>query len=137
MIIQDGRQPLQNMNCKKSVKQNRNPIRLRILPFYTIIFTTAFKIIQIVGWLSQNHRTANPAREPHIIWQRPLLSLPPSHRAPSASFFFLPSLPTTQRSLCGGESASPVILQTYDSSSTVSKCPKNNSLSARCAFSNT
>ena len=42
-----------NMNCKKTVKQNRNPIRLRILPFYTIIFTTAFKSIQIVGWLSQ------------------------------------------------------------------------------------
>ena len=93
-----------NMKCKKTVKQNRNPIRLRILPFYTIIFTTAFKSIQIVGWFSQNHRTANPAREPHSIWQSPLFSLPPSHRAPRASFFFLPSLPTTQRGLCGGES---------------------------------
>ena len=92
-----------NMNCKKAVKQNRNPIRLRILPFYTIIFTTAFKSIQIVGWFSQNHRTANPAREPHIIRQRPLFSFPPSHRAPRAVFFFLPSLPTTQRGLCGRE----------------------------------
>ena len=27
------------------------------------------------------------------------------HRAPRALFFFLPSLPTTQRGLCGGESA--------------------------------
>ena len=34
--------------------------------------------------------------------RRPLVSLPPSHRAPRV-FFFLPSLPTTQRGLCGGE----------------------------------
>ena len=34
--------------------------------------------------------------------RRPLFSLPPSHRAPRALFFFLPSLPTTQRGLCGG-----------------------------------
>ena len=88
----------------KSVKQNRNPIRLRILPFNTIIFTTAFKSIQIVGSFSQNHRAANPARGPHIISQSPLFSLPSSHRASRASFFFLPSLPTTQRGLYGGES---------------------------------
>ena len=69
-----------NMNCKKTVKQNRNPIRLRILPFNTIIFTTAFKSIQNH---SQNHRT-----QPHTIWQSPLFSLPPSHRAPRASFLF-------------------------------------------------
>ena len=30
--------------------------------------------------------------------------LSPSHRAPRALFFFLPSPPTTQRGLCGGES---------------------------------
>ena len=40
--------------------------------------------------------------------REPLFSLPPSHRAPRALFFFLPSLPTTQkpykRGLCGGES---------------------------------
>ena len=93
-----------NMNWKKTVKQNRNPIRLRILPFNTIIFTTAFKSIQIVGSFSQNHRAANPARGPHIISQSPLFSLPSSHRASRASFFFLPSLPTTQRGLYGGES---------------------------------
>ena len=29
--------------------------------------------------------------------RRPLFSLPPSHRAPRALFFFLPSLPTTQK----------------------------------------
>ena len=29
--------------------------------------------------------------------------LSPSHRAPRALFFFLPSLPTTQKGLCGGE----------------------------------
>ena len=68
-----------NMNCKKTVKQNRNPV-------YTIIFTTAFKSIQIVGWFSQNHRTANPAREPQIIWQRTLFSFSLSHRAPRAVF---------------------------------------------------
>ena len=33
-----------------------------------------------------------------------LLSFP-FHRAPRASFFFLPSLPVTQRGLCGGERA--------------------------------
>ena len=35
---------------------------------------------------------------------RPLFSLFLSHRAPRASFFFLPSLPVTQRGLSGGES---------------------------------
>ena len=118
-------------------KTESRPHQIPHTTLFTIIFTTTFKSIQIVGWLSQNHRTANPAREPHIISQRPLLSLPPSHRASSASFFVLPSLPTTQRGLFGAESASPVILQTYDSSSTVSKCPKKDSHSARCAFSNT
>ena len=68
----DNRSKYINMNRKKSVKKNRNPIRLCMLPFYTIIFTTPFKSVQIVAWLSQNHRQAtNPAREPHIIWQRP------------------------------------------------------------------
>ena len=124
------------MNCKKSVIGTRpHQIAHTTLLYYYL--HNSVQAVQIVGWLSQNHRTANPAREPHIIWQRPLLSLPPSHRASSASFFVLPSLPTTQRGLFGAESALPVILQTYDSSSTVSKCPKNNSHSARCAFSNT
>ena len=58
-----------NMNCKKTVKQNRNPIRLRILPFNTIIFTTAFKSIQNH---SQNHRTATP----HYMAESSLLSSP-------------------------------------------------------------
>ena len=97
----DNRSKYINMNRKKSVKKNRNPIRLCILPFYTIIFTTPFKSVQIVAWLSQNHRQAtNPAREPHIIWQRPS----PLSACPRAFFFFLPSLPAIQRGLCGGES---------------------------------
>ena len=85
----DNRSKYINMNRKKSVKKNRNPIRLYILPFYTIIFTTPFKSVQIVAWLSQNHRQAtNPAREPHIIWQRPssLFSLFIVPRALSSSF---------------------------------------------------
>ena len=85
----DNRSKYINMNRKKSVKKNRNPIRLCILPFYTIIFTTPFKSVQIVAWLSQNHRQAtNPAREPHIIWQRPssLFSLSIVPRALSFSF---------------------------------------------------
>ena len=101
----DSRSKNINMNRKKSVKKNRNPIRLCILPFYTIIFTTPFKSVEIVAWLSQNHRTTNPAREPHIIWQRPLFSFFPFHRAPRPFFFFLPSLLATQRGLCGGWSA--------------------------------
>ena len=85
----DNRSKYVNMNRKKSVKKNRNPIRLCILPFYTIIFTTPFKSVQIVAWLSQNHRQAtNPAREPHVIWQRPssLFSLCIVPRALSSSF---------------------------------------------------
>ena len=59
-----------NMNCKKSVKQNRNP-------FYTIIFTTAFKSIQIVGWFSQNHRTAHHMAEDSLL-SSPFPSCPES-----------------------------------------------------------
>ena len=35
--------------------------------------------------------------------REPLFSLSPSHGASRALFFFLPSLPTTQRGLWGGE----------------------------------
>ena len=42
------------------------------------------------------------------IWQRPLFCLSPSHRAPRAFFFFLPSLPMTQRVLCRRETGSYV-----------------------------
>ena len=34
--------------------------------------------------------------------REPLFSLSPSHPAPRALYFFLPSLPTTQSGLCGG-----------------------------------
>ena len=64
----------------------------------------------MVSWLSQNYRTANPAREPPVIWPRHLFSLSPSHRAPRAFFFFLPSLPATQRGLCGGDPWSHFII---------------------------
>ena len=37
-------------------------------------------------------------------WREPLFSLPTSNGSPRALFFFLPSLPTTQRGLCGEES---------------------------------
>ena len=78
----------ENMNCKKTVKQNRNPIRLRILPFNTIIFTTAFKSIQIVGWFSQNHKTATP----HYMAKSSLLSSPfPS--CPARFLFLSPQPP--------------------------------------------
>ena len=42
--------------------------------------------------------------------REPLFSLSPSHRAPRAFYFFLPSLPTTQRCLCGGESSANHLL---------------------------
>ena len=89
-----------NMNCKKTVKQNRNPIRLRILPFNTIIFTTAFKSIQIVGWFSQNHRTATP----HYMAESSLLSSPfPS--CPARFLFISPQPPyNTKRPLRRRES---------------------------------
>ena len=64
----------------------------------------------MVSWWSQNYRTANPAREPPVIWPRHLFSLSPSHRAPRAFFFFLPSLPATQRGLCGGDPWSHFII---------------------------
>ena len=38
-----------------------------------------------------------------VIWQIPLFFRSPSHRTPRALFFFLPSPPTAQRGLCGGE----------------------------------
>ena len=38
----------------------------------------------------------------------PVLSLSPSHRAPRALFFFLLSLSTTLRGLCGGEGDEPL-----------------------------
>ena len=58
---------------------------------------SALKSVQIVGWFSQNNRNPNPASEPHVIWQRPLFPLSPSHRGPHALFFLLPSLPTGER----------------------------------------
>ena len=41
-----------------------------------VIFTTVLKSVQIVGRFSQNYRTANPASEPHIKWQRSLFPFP-------------------------------------------------------------
>ena len=45
----------------------------------------------------------NITRKRVVIWQRSLFFLSPSHRTPRALFFFLPSPPTTQRDLRGGE----------------------------------
>ena len=39
--------------------------------------------------------------------KRPLFSFSPSHRAPRALFFFLPSPPSTQRGLSGGKRGKP------------------------------
>ena len=47
--------------------------------------------------------SAQGAREEGKGGKRPLFSLYPFHRAPRAFFFFLPSLPTTQKGLCGRE----------------------------------
>ena len=47
--------------------------------------------------------SAQGTREEGKGGKRRLYSLSPSHRAPRAFFFFLPSLPTTQKGLCGGE----------------------------------
>ena len=74
-------------NRKKSVKQNRNFIRLRIPTFYTIIFTTAFKIVQIVASFSQNHRTARYMAEASL----PLFHLPIVPR--ELTYLLLPSHP--------------------------------------------
>ena len=46
--------------------------------------------------------SARGTREEGKGGKRPLFSLSPSHRALRAFFFFLPSLPTTQKGLCGG-----------------------------------
>ena len=80
MIIQDGGNRSKPTNRKKSVKQNRNLMKVRILPFYTIIFVTTFKIVKIVAWFSQN---PNPASEP----QASLFSFPFNHA--STRFLFL------------------------------------------------
>ena len=48
--------------------------------------------------------SARGTREEGKGGKTPVFSLSPSHRAPRAFFFFLPSLPTTQKGLCGRES---------------------------------
>ena len=73
-------------NPKKSVKQNRSFIRLRIVTFYTIIFTTAFKIVQIVASFNENHITANPPEKRTLYGGGLASSLSPSYRAPRAYF---------------------------------------------------
>ena len=99
-------------NPKKSVKQNRNSIRLYILFFYTIIFTTALKIVQIVVSFRENHRTANRAKEPHVIWQRLRFLFFPF---PSCPARLLPppplpqplAIPMAKTGLCRGERFGP------------------------------
>ena len=78
--------PSKNMKCKKSVKQDRTPSDYVHYPFIHLSSQQRSKVSKKVGWFSQNHRTANPARaEPHIIWQRPLFSLPPFPSFPARS----------------------------------------------------
>ena len=45
--------------------------------------------------------------------RKTLFSLPPSHRSPRVLFFFLPSLPITQRGLSGRERALLTFISTY------------------------
>ena len=52
---------------------------------------------------NSNNESAQGTREEGKGGKRRLYSLSPSHRAPRAFFFFLSSLPTTQKGLCGGE----------------------------------
>ena len=88
-----------NMNCKKTVKQNRNPIRLRILTLLYYYLHNSVQKHPNSRLVKPNHRTANPAREPHTIWQSPLFSLPPSHRAPFPFSFSPASLQHKEASM--------------------------------------
>ena len=61
----------------------------------------------VSGYENSNNQLKQKARGGR--WEegkggKSLFSLPPSHRAPRTLFLFLPSLPTTQRRLCAGES---------------------------------
>ena len=61
------------------LKNTQNPLNLRLVPP-----------------LTENRKSCQ-----RVIWQRPLSSLSPCRRGPRAFFFPFPSLPTTQRGLCG------------------------------------
>ena len=52
---------------------------------------------------SNNRNIVSATEDDRKREKAPVFSLPPSHRAPRAFLFFLPSPPTTQRGLYGGE----------------------------------
>ena len=88
--------------CKKSVKRNGNPIRLHILPFSYYYLHNSIKKHpngRLVWPNPQNRKSS--LRTAHFMVEASLL---PSHHSLHALFFFVPSLPTTQRGLCRGES---------------------------------
>ena len=71
----DSRSKNINTNRKKSVKKNRNPIRLCILPFYTIIFTLQKRPNScLVKPKPQNHKSCQ--RTAHYMAEASLLSFP-------------------------------------------------------------
>ena len=100
-----------------SSKRTKIYIRFRIRTFYTKIFKEVLKIFQLIVRFGHVHRTANPATEPHKIWQRSLsFSFPfpvsparfrfPPAQLPRALFFPSPHSPfyrKDERDLCGRE----------------------------------
>ena len=97
-----------SMNCKKSMKQNRNPTRLRILPFILLSSQQRSKATKYSVGLA---KTIEPQIRPEngTLYGRGLFSLFPLPIVPRAlPFFFSLSISTTHRGLCGGESCVPI-----------------------------
>ena len=114
MIMQDGEPiALKRSKNRRIVKNPRNrietPSACAYYPFILLSFKQPSESSKyVVAWFSQNHKTANPAREPHVKWQRPrfLSFLFPSSPA-GLLFFFSPAISATERLLCGGERFGP------------------------------
>ena len=80
----------QSQNSSKWTKIN---IRFRIRTFYTEIFKEVLKIFQLIVRFGHIHRIANPAGEPHKIWQRSLAFSFPFPVSPAHFRFPCPQLP--------------------------------------------
>ena len=106
----------EKQQSQNSSKRTKIYIRFRIRTFYTEIFKDVLKIFQLIVSFGHVHRTANPATEPHRIWQRPLAFSFPFPVSPARFRFPPPQLPRAliplslflilpkdERDICGGE----------------------------------
>ena len=94
MITRDDGQSLQKRESQK-IRETESK-KIDQIAYTTLLhyyLHNSLQIAQIIAWFSQNHRTANPAREPHAIWQRPRFLSSPFHCSSRAFFLFSLSQP--------------------------------------------